>query len=422
MYRRLIIFGLAVCGSALIALLVPLGLAARDIVQADQISQAAAKARGVANDWQRQSPQDDKAPPFDPPQGGSPGEVSLYYPDGRVQGPDPQGAARAVEAASRGGAASDIVDGWGYVTAPAYFDEEIAVVLVSLTPEELREGLMPRLAALAGVSLVLLGLAGGTAWWLARRTVAPLRDLEETANAVAAGDLTARAPHSSINEIAHVGAALNRLTGRVQELLREEREYTAELAHQLRTPLTVLSVDVDGVSDDEVRDRLRDDLSGVHMMVDEIINTARRAGREGLHALCDAGEVVQDRVRFWEVLAEDQARVFEHRIPDGEMLVRLTPDDLAAAIDILFQNVFLHTLEGTAFGITVTADTAWVDVTVWDHGPGFDVEPSDSDTVGSTRLGLSIARRLAEASGGTMVVDSGPGGASVRLRLGPPGD
>ncbi len=114
--------------------------------------------------------------------------------------------------------------------------------------------------------------------------------------------------------------------------------------------------------------------------------------------------------------------MFEHRIPDGEMLVRLTPDDLAAAIDILFQNVFLHTPEGTAFGITVTADTAWVDVTVWDHGPGFDVEPSDSDTVGSTRLGLSIARRLAEASGGTMVVDSGPGGASVRLRLGPPGD
>jgi signal transduction histidine kinase len=400
-----------------------LALAARDIVQADQLGQAAAKARAVANDWQRQDPKDEKAPPFDPPASDTAGTITLYYPDGTAQGPDPQGAQRAVEAASRGGAASDIVDGSGYVTAPAYFDEEFGVVLVSLTPDELREGLMPRLAALAGVSLVLLGLAGGTAWWLARRTVAPLRDLEETANAVAAGDLTARAPRSSINEIEHVGVALNRLTGRVQELLREEREYTAELAHQLRTPLTVLSVDVDGVADDEVRDRLRDDVSSVHMMVDEIINTARRSSREGLQARCDAGVVVRDRVRFWEVLAEDQGRSFEQRLPDLQLPVRLTADDLAAAIDILFQNVFLHTPEGTGFGITIVPDSEWVDITVWDHGPGFAVAAAETDTVGSTRLGLSIARRLAEASGGTMSVDSSPDvGARVLLRLGPPGD
>jgi signal transduction histidine kinase len=250
-----------------------------------------------------------------------------------------------------------------------------------------------------------------------------LRDLEETANAVAAGDLTARAPKSSINEIEHVGVALNRLTGRVQELLREEREYTAELAHQLRTPLTVLSVDVDGVADAEVRERLRDDMAGVHMMVDEIITTARRSSREGLQAQCDAAQVVADRIRFWEVLAEDQGRSFQHRLPDTEMPVRLTADDLAAAIDILFQNVFLHTPEGTAFGITVVQDAQWVDVTVWDQGPGFDTTPADEDAVGSTRLGLSIAGRLAQASGGTIMVDSEPAvGARVHLRLGPPGE
>ncbi|HNO16365.1 MAG TPA: ATP-binding protein, partial [Actinomycetota bacterium] len=98
-------------------------------------------------------------------------------------------------------------------------------------------------------------------------------------------------------------------------------------------------------------------------------------------------------------------------------------DDLSAAIDILFQNVFLHTPEGTDFGITVVQDGEWVDVTVWDRGPGFDNAPPEADTVGSTRLGLSIASRLAEASGGTMVVDSQPGGgARVHLRLGPPAE
>ncbi len=420
MYRRLIIFGLAVCASALIALVVPLALAARDIVQADQLSQAAATARAVANEWQQQSGRDGEDLIM-PPETDHRGEVTLYGTDGEVVGSNPPQAQRAVAAALRGGTASDVVDGWGYVTAPAYFDDKFGAVLVTLTPEQLREGLLPRLAALGAVSMVLLTLAGGTAWWLARRTVAPLRDLEETANAVAAGDLTARAPQSSITEIENVGVALNRLTGRVQELLHEEREYTAELAHQLRTPLTVLSVDVDAVSDPEIQERLQDDLSSVHRMVDEIITTARRPSREGLQARCDAAAVVRERVQFWQVLAEDQDRGFDQDIPTAQLPVRLTQDDLTSALDILFQNVFLHTDEGTDFGVTVGSDGGFVTVSVWDRGPGFDL--TERDKVGSTRLGLSIARRLAEASGGSLAVTHRPeGGATVTLRLGPPAD
>lgn len=421
MYRRLIIFGLAVCASALVALLVPLALSARDIVVANHLSEGAGKARAVANEWQqRGSHHGDKLIPL--PEADAEGSVTLIGTNGEVAGQNPPEAKRVVEAASRGGTASEVVDSWGYVTAPAYFDDdEFGVVLVSLSPQELREGLLPRLAALAGVSLVLLSIAGGTAWWLARRTVAPLRDLEDTADAVAGGDLTARAPTSSITEIEHVGVALNRLTGRVQELLHEEREYTAELAHQLRTPLTVLSVDVDGVSDPEVRERLQDDLSAVHRMVDEIINTARRSSREGLQARCDATEVVRERVAFWHVLADDQGRHFEQRIPSRSLPVRLTADDLTSALDILFQNVFLHTDEGVDFGVDVDQVNAFVEVTVWDAGPGFDHSERNGETVGSTRLGLSIARRLAEASGGELLIThTDHGGARVTLRLGPP--
>ncbi|HPE12109.1 MAG: HAMP domain-containing histidine kinase [Actinobacteria bacterium] len=422
MYRRLIYFGLAVCATALIALVVPLALASRDIVQANQLSAAAAKARAVANEWQQHggSHGDDLIPI---PVSDSPGQVTLFGTDDEVVGPDPPQAKRAVAAAFKGGTASDIVDGSGYVTAPAYFDDDFGVVLVSLTPQELRTGLLPRLGALAGVSLILLAISGGAAWWLARLTVAPLRDLERTANEVAGGDLTARAPSSSITEIEHVGVALNRLTGRVQELLDEEREYTAELAHQLRTPLTVLSVDVDAVDDPEIRERLDDDLASVHQMVDEIINTARRSSREGLHAKCDAAAVVGDRVQFWQVLAEDQGRAFSQSLPARALPVRLTADDLASALDILFQNVFLHTDEGVAFGVEASAHDGFIDVTVWDRGRGFsEGDPRDAATIGSTRLGLSIARRLSEASGGALLIAEEPsGGARVTLRLGPPG-
>jgi signal transduction histidine kinase len=345
--------------------------------------------------------------------------VALISTEGQVAGEVPAQASRAVQAAQRGGSASDVVDGSGYVSAPAYFDDaEFGVVLVTLSPTELRQGLAPRLAAIAAVSFVLLAISGAAAWWLARRTVAPLIDLERTANAIAGGNLDARAEASRITEIDNVGVALNRLATRVQELLHEEREYTAELAHQLRTPLTALSVDVDAVADRGVREQLEDDVLSVHRMVDEIITTARRSSREGLQARCDASAVVRARVVFWEVLAEDQGRTFTQDIPEQQMPVRLTADDLAAALDILFQNVFLHTDERTAFGVRVEPDDGHVLVTVWDRGPGFEAA-RDKSMVGSTQLGLSIARRLAEASGGCLLLGN-DSGASVTLKLGPP--
>jgi signal transduction histidine kinase len=420
MYRRLIIFGLAVCASALIALVVPLALAARDIVQASQLSAAAAEARAIANEWQQDGDKHAEMP-IEIPVTGSPGRVTLYGPSGEVMGPDPPQGRPAVQAAMRGGSAAGIVDGHGYVTAPAYFDEEFGVVLVDLSPQELNEGLLPRLAAMAAASMTLLAIAGVAAWLLARRTVAPLRDLERTANAVAGGDLGARAASSTIPEIDHVGVALNRLTARVQELLQEQRDYTAELAHQLRTPLTALSVDVDAVREQGVREQLQDDVVAVHRMVDEIITTARRPSREGLQARCDATSVIRARVQFWQVLAEDQHREFRREIPDQSLPVRLTGDDLAAALDILFQNVFLHTDEGTAFGVRVRPAEDDAEVTVWDRGRGFDAI-RDQKPVGSTQLGLSIARRLAEASGGRLTLANAPdGGAVVTMRLGPPG-
>ncbi len=117
----------------------------------------------------------------------------------------------------------------------------MGAVLLVAGRDRMHEGLAPRLAALAGLSAVLLLGSGVAAWRLARRTAQPIRDLAETADAIAAGDLAARARPSTIGEVDDVGQALNRLAGRVQELLAEERAASAELAHQLRTPLTVLA-------------------------------------------------------------------------------------------------------------------------------------------------------------------------------------
>jgi signal transduction histidine kinase len=395
-------------------MVIPLALAARDVVHVQELGEAAARARAEASAWEEAWREQAGSLP---PSGAD--DVTYFLPSGGTAGAAPRPDAQVVvRQAAAGATTTTTAQGWGYAASPAYLGRGVeGVVLVSLDPAAMREDLLPRLAAIGGVSLLLLAFAGLASWRLARQTVAPLTALTATAHAVADGDLAARAPQSDLPEIDQVGRALNRVTERVQELLADDRSVTAELAHQMRTPLTVLSVDIDGVTDPTVRERLRDDLDEVQRMVDEIIDTARRPVREGLTARSDAAAVVAERVRFWEVLAEDQGRPLQAQIDLGPLWVRLTEQDLTTAVDILLQNVFVHTPEGTPFRVSAVAAAAGaVEVTVADDGPGFSAgAPSGPGTSG---LGLSIAARLAGASGGSMQVDTAHGTA-VTLVLGP---
>ncbi len=374
MYRRLVVFALAVVAVAATVLVIPLAMSARDLVRAGAIAQLADEARSLADQWESAKPagsSDDHSDVPEIPLPGPPGTVMLIEPDGTVvSGPVPAAADTIIESALAGRSASLDTGRQGYAAAPALFgDEHRGAVLVVADPDRMQEGLEPRLLALAGLVTLLLGGAGIAAWQLARRTAAPIRELARTADDLAAGDLSARAAPSNLPEVEDVGVALNRLAGRVQELLDEERAAAAELAHQLRTPLTVLAADVDAVADPVVRERLNEDVLTLQRTTDEIITSARRSNREGLHASCDAVEVVAERAPFWAVLAEYQGRAMQvqgaHAAP---MPVRLTAYDLTTAVDILLQNVFVHTDEGVSLhlGVGERADGL---VEVWSTTP-----------------------------------------------------
>lgn len=437
MYRRLVTFALLVVTVAVTALVIPLALSARDLVRSANLAALADEARILADAWEslaRQPSDDssddsgssssDEAPIVDVP--GAPGEVILVYPDGTVVGgPIPEDAALVVASAGTGRSASVDTGAQGYAAAPARFDEETAVVLAVADPEAMQEGLEARLLALVGLCAILLVGAGVAAWLLARRTAQPIRQVARTADEIAAGDLSARAEASAIPEVDDVAVALNRLAGRVQELLDEERAAAAELAHQLRTPLTVLAADVDAVGDPEVRQRLMEDVETLQRTTDEIITSARRTTREGLHAACDAARVVAERSAFWRVLADYQGRPMDvSGVAQGPLPVRLTEYDLTTAVDILLQNVFTHTDEGVPLRLGVAGSAGGsIAVTVEDGGAGFGEAAPALDRTGSTNLGLAIAERLAVASGGSLVRARSPlGGALVTLTLGPAGD
>jgi signal transduction histidine kinase len=297
-----------------------------------------------------------------------------------------------------------------------------AVIEVFVPTAQLRAGVTRTWGVLTGLGLVLLVLALLVADRLARSLTRPVTELAHTAHRLGSGDLSARATPAGPAEVRDVGLAVNRLAGRIGELLAAERELAADLAHRLRTPLTALRLDVEALPPGD-RERIGDDVDALNRSIDEVIAEARRPVREGLGAGSDATAVVADRVRFWSVLAEEERRAVSVDLPAQPLPVRVAAADLAAAVDALLGNVFAHTPDGTAFGVTVRPRTAGgAEVTVSDGGPGLDVGAVERGRSGggSTGLGLDIARRTAEASGGALRLGRSADGTSVTLELGPP--
>ncbi|HLT09739.1 MAG TPA: HAMP domain-containing sensor histidine kinase [Micromonosporaceae bacterium] len=405
----------------LIAFLVPLGLLLsraaeeRAVAAATQRAQAAAALVAIG-----QSPSETG--------GALEPLVTVFYADGRIAGA-PAERTPSIELASRGNAftaqvpARDGEPGGVEVLVPVEGLPEGTAVVRAFAPEPLlRQGVLRTqiILGLLGVALFAVGLA--LADRLGRRLVRSVTALAATADRLAAGDLTARVEPSSIPELRRVGVELNRLAARIQELLAAEREEVADLAHRLRTPVTALRLNVDSVADPRHRARLASDVDALSRIVDEVIRTARRPVREGAGAASDLVAVVAERVRFWSALADDGGRTLEYVAAAGSVPVRASAEDLATAVDALLENVFAHTSDGTGLRVTVEATPDGGRLTVEDAGPGFgSYAGRGASTAGSTGLGLDIARRTAEAGGGTMRLGRSPlGGALVELTFGFP--
>lgn len=315
-------------------------------------------------------------------------------------------------------------DGRVILDQPVVRVDGTAVISTLMSERVLDAGVWRAWAVLALLALLLFVLSMVVADRLARSMTRPVAELARTAELLGQGNLSARVVPSGPDEVREVGAALNRLAARIDELLTREREAVADLSHQLRTPITALRLDADSLRVAEERDRLSAHVDQLSRRVDALIREARRPVREGVDARCDARAVVRDRVAFWEVLADEQARSLRISLPEGECAVRAAPSDLAAAVDALLENVFAHTPEGAAFTVELTATQTGAELVVHDEGQGFpgeEVVHRGRSGAGSTGLGLDIARRTAVASGGGMEVGRSPaGGALVRLRLGAP--
>jgi signal transduction histidine kinase len=91
----------------------------------------------------------------------------------------------------------------------------------------------------AGAVVLLLGLTGG--WWAATRAIRPIEDISATAVKIAAGDLSQRiSPRETENELGRLAGVLNSTFARLEAAFAQQRQFTSDAAHELRTPITVM--------------------------------------------------------------------------------------------------------------------------------------------------------------------------------------
>ncbi|MFJ4921352.1 ATP-binding protein [Streptomyces sp. NPDC088725] len=260
-------------------------------------------------------------------------------------------------------------------------------------------------ALLAVVAAVLLAVRQ------ANKLASPLTDLAETAERLGSGDPRPRHKRYAVPELDRVADVLDSSAERIARMLTAERRLAADASHQLRTPLTALSMRLEEITVTDDLDTVREEatiaLTQVERLTDvvERLLTNARDPRTGSAVGFDLDEVVKQQIEEWRPAYRSAGRAI---VCSGrpEMRAVATPGAVAQVLAALIENSLMHGGGTVALRTRVTGNQAVIEVT--DEGPGVPAdlgarifERSISGR-NSTGIGLAVARDLAEADGGRL--------------------
>jgi signal transduction histidine kinase len=410
----------AVTSMVALAFLVPLALIVREIARDHALTDAERQAASLAPALAISTDRAALERAVESTRAGAAGRVAVHLPGRATIGTSHARLADLRTASVRGRSFSVSAPGGYVLLQPVALDQgRTTVVEVYLPKGDLTRGVRAAWIVLTGVATALVVGSVVVADRLAARVVGSARTLAKAATVLGAGDLRTRIDPQGPPELREAGRAFNTMADRVEALLAAERELVADLSHRLRTPLTAMRLNATGLGPEPAAEQTRQAITRLEEEVDRIIGAARRPKER---ALCDAAEVLRDRMDFWSALAEDQGRECDLIGAGRPVIVPVARGELSAVLDSLLGNVFRHTPEGTAFVVTLHEGAARVVILVADAGPGI----ADSGAAlrrgtsggGSTGLGLDIAYRMAKAAGGEVRIDrSTLGGAQIQIWL-----
>lgn len=282
-----------------------------------------------------------------------------------------------------------------------------------------------------GVLLVV----GAATLWFSRRLVSPLDQLAKTARRFGEGDIDARADLHRNDELGEVGRAFDDMAARTSALISSQRQLMADVSHELRTPLARIRVALELAAEDPVaaKDVLADvgkDLDEIDRLIADILTTARMDAENAIkREPISVGELADRAAARFTAL--HPGRTLEKDVEDGERAIECDPVLLRRALDNLLDNAAKYSENSAPVTLAVHPNGTSVAFEVVDRGVGMTADElahagtpfwradtSRARRTGGIGLGLALARRIARAHGGDILLDSAPGrGTTARLQI-----
>jgi two-component system sensor histidine kinase BaeS len=267
-----------------------------------------------------------------------------------------------------------------------------------------------------------------------RRAAVPVGELIEASGRVEAGDFSTRVPERGPREVRHLARAFNSMSARLEELEQQRQSSLADVSHELRTPLTVIQGNVealiDGVypADREHLEPILEEARVMERLIDDLRTLAlAEAGSLVLHREpTDLATLLPDVVAGYRNQAEQAGVQLIVSVADAVPVMDIDPARVREVVANLLANALRHTPAGGSVDVAARLVGEDVEVTVRDTGTGMQADELDRiferfyrspDSPGSG-LGLSIARDLVQAHGGTITATSEPGkGTAIGFTL-----
>lgn len=269
-------------------------------------------------------------------------------------------------------------------------------------------------------------------FWALRSSLQPLTIIAEQARRLAI-EAEAGAPLQSLRadelplEAMELVGAINVLLGKVEGMLDQQKQFTANAAHELRTPLAVLLLQISRLPPSRAVGQLKADVVAMSRLVDQLLRLAQaeQLARSGF-APCDLREIARGACEEMAMIATARGRFLEFDEAADPVMVSCNPEFIGTAIRNIIENGLRAAPDGSAVAVAVEADGR---ITVGDRGPGIpDSEKAlvfqrfwrrERRSGEGAGIGLALACRIMDLHGGhAWVEDREGGGARIVLSFG----
>jgi len=277
--------------------------------------------------------------------------------------------------------------------------------------------------------VAVLVLAG--CYLVVRWLVKPIQWIKDGAERIGRGELDYRIPVHRRDDLGDLTNEINDMANDVQEMLEAKRQLLLAISHELRSPLTRTKVALEFLEDRQTRDSILEDVEEMEQLIDDLLEGERLTSRHSKLQLADVDltELLRDLVAgdFG-----DAAERIELELPDSALPLQADNTRIRLLVKNLVNNALCYTPEDAPpIRVALTSAGGEAVITVADQGSGmtesdvsratepfYRADPARCRDTGGFGLGLYLCRRIAEAHGGRLQIDSSAGqGTTVRVLL-----